>query len=191
MAQTSGGLALSILSAWGDLPGSMRTRLAARPRDAELLVWALIAALIGFVAGLPETLRQAQGMESDDAATGVVATRLFAAIFLTPLFLLVTGSLSHIIARLFGGTGTGWSGRVALIWAVLVSVPLVLLNGAATAFLPPALVSALSILTLIGFLWIWANCLTVAENFSNRLKVFTVMAVPPLLIAGILPFLGP
>ena len=175
MAEHGRGLVADISAAWRDPRGSIAARLAGRPRDAQLLAWALGAALIGFVAGLPEAVQQAGSTGTRDEATGVLASRLFGAVFITPLFLFVLAGLSHLIARLFGGQGSYWSARVALIWAVVVCVPLVLLNGIASAILPPLGVSVIALATLAGFGWIWVAFLSEVENFKKSGLIFGVI----------------
>lgn len=179
MPRHDAGLAAAILAAWRDLGGSINARLAARPRDAELLVWGLVAALIGFVAGLPDALRQASSAADRDMATGLLATRLFGAVFVMPLFLFCLSGLSHALARLAGGKGSYWAARVALFWAVLVSLPLVLVNGFAAAWAPARVISVISVLTFVAFLWVWARFLAEVEGFSRPPLVFaTFLAIP-------------
>lgn len=189
MFQHDGGLVAAMIAAWRDPRGSVGARLAARPRDADVLVWALAAALVGFIAGLPESLRQAASTGSRDLATGVLASRLFGAIFITPLFLFLLAGVAHLIASQCGGQGSYWASRVALVWATVVAIPLVLLNGFVAAFLPSDIVSLVSLVTLAGFGWIWAAFLCEVENFTKTSLVFSaIVAVPLMFIAVVMIF---
>lgn len=180
------GLVAAIAAAYGDLRASIRAKLAENPRDAELMMLALLVALGGFVAGIPAAFRQAQTLEEPDALVAVLSGRLFAAVFLVPLFLLALAGISHLVARLFGGKGTHHRARVALIWALVVALPIGLGSAAVGAIVlglslgPEAqgLAGIVSTCASLGFAWIWASFLTEAEGFDHRIRVFaTLVAV--------------
>lgn len=185
------GLVADIAAAYRDLPGAAERKLAEQPRDPQLLVWILIASIMGFVAGLPGALRYAQSLEQP--VEGVLSGRLFAAIFMTPLLIYLAGFVSHLTARAFGGQGSFWSARVAVVWAVAVAIPLVLLGGlvqalAAATGAPAAmtLAGAVSVVTALGFLWIWAQFLAVAEGFDAPRRIFAMFLTIIALIAAVL-----
>ena len=185
------GLVAEIVAAYRDLPGAARRKLDEQPRDPQLLVWILVASIMGFVAGLPDAMRDARALERPDAVAGVLSGRLFAAIFLTPLMVYLVGFLSHLVARVFGGQGDFWSARVALVWALVVAIPLVLLGGlvqgvAATSGLPAMMMLAglVSFVTLLGFLWIWAQFLAVAEGLYSVRRIFAIFLTIISLIAA-------
>lgn len=178
------GLVGSIVLSYRDLRGGMATFLAGNPRDSQLLMLALLAAVVGFIAGLPGAVVQAQTLEAEDPLTAVLSVRLFAALFMTPLMLFTVAALSHIVARLFGGSGTFWSARAALIWAATVALPLVLLSGmvsGAAALWPgspfAALSAGASVILLIGFFWIWSHHLAEAEGFARAGGVFGLILI--------------
>ncbi len=185
------GLVGSILLSYRDLRGGMAAFLAQNPRDSQLLVLALLAAVIGFIAGLPNAVVQARTLEAEDPLTAVLSVRLFAALFMTPLMLFTVAALSHLVARMFGGSGTFWSARAALIWAVIVALPLVLLSGmvSGVAALWPgtalgALSAGTSVVLSLSFFWIWSQHLAEAEGFIRAGRVFALILV----ICGILVF---
>ncbi|WP_112322623.1 YIP1 family protein [Oceanibium sediminis] len=188
----SEGLVAAIAAAYADLRGAIRAKLEQAPRDSELVMLALLVALASFVASLPAAIRQAQGLEEPDALVAVLSARLFGAVFLLPLFLLALAGVSHLVARLFGGTGTHYTARVALIWALVVALPLGLGSAAIGAIvlgisLGPAaqgIAGILSTCASLGFAWIWATFLTEAEGFAQPVRVFaTILAISLAIVA--------
>lgn len=181
------GLLVSILASYRDLRGGMSRFLLRRPRDAELLLLAMLAALVGFVAGLPQAIQQAQAVQqgtlddlgADAPLTAIMSIRLFSGLFMTPLLLFLLAALGRLCARLAGGQGSFWSARAAIIWAVLVALPLVIVSGlmgAVRIYVPGALSEALArtggIITGLGFIWIWANHIAEIEGFRAVSAVF-------------------
>lgn len=191
MSDRGPGIVAAIAAAYPDLRKSISEKLSEAPRDAELLMLALLVALGGFIAGLPTAFRQAAALGEDGALTGVLVGRLFAAVFVVPLFLLLLAGLAHLIAKIFGGRGSHYKARVALIWALVVALPLGLANGALGpvaigAFPGPAgqaIAGILSTAATLGFLWIWAQFLCVAEGFTKPVTVFATLLVVPATIA--------
>ncbi|MHA3978659.1 YIP1 family protein [Halovulum sp. GXIMD14794] len=177
------GLVASIAASWKDLRGGVRRRLDARPPEAGLLAHAYLAAALAFVAGLPSAIADARALEATqrDALTGVLAGRAFAAIFLFPLLLYLLAALQRLVARAFGGQGSFYSARVALFWAVVVALPLVLAEGLISALvpaLPPEtggiVAQAASAAVGLGFLWIWAVMAAESEGFARAGHVLAV-----------------
>jgi len=180
-ASSAPGLVGAIALSYRDLRRGMAMFLAQKPRDAQLLVLSLLAAVVGFIAGLPRALVQAQTLGVEDPLTAVLSVRLFAALFMTPLLLFGLGALSHLVALGFRGQGSFWAARAAIVWAVIVALPLLVANGLAggVAMIWPglashALASAVSMISSLGFFWIWAQHLAQAEGFAHGGRVFAV-----------------
>ncbi len=166
-----------VAGAYGDLTGSMQRQLEARPREARLLAYAFLIGLTGFVAGLPAAVEQARSLDVEDALVAVLTGRLFGAIFLLPLFLYALALTLRGAARVLGGQGSGYDTRLALFWALVLSLPLVVFAGPLAAALPAGIAAALPGLVAFGlFLWILAHCLSEAESFHNPRRVFAVLA---------------
>lgn len=163
------GLARAILAAWPDFRGAMAEQLAAPKAESRALSYVYVASILGFIAGLPEVVRQAE--ISDLPLMGLVIGRLFSALFFAPLFLYGVAAVSHLIAARFGGQGSYYDARLALFWALLVAAPLLLAVAALQAVLAagPAYGAAsyLSLAGFAGFVWIWASCLAQAERFAR------------------------
>lgn len=178
----SASLVVAVARSYRDLRGGMAAFLERRPRDAQLLVLAMLAGLIGFLAGLPRAVEQARTVNADDPLTAVMSVRLFGAIFITPLFLFAVAAAGRLVSRLAGGRGSFWSARAAVVWAVMVAQPLVIANGLvgalATAVPGAAVVASVVSPGLgVGFLWIWAQHLAEAEGFKRGAVVFGVLLV--------------
>ncbi|MSU89959.1 YIP1 family protein [Rhodobacteraceae bacterium 2CG4] len=191
------GLVAAIAASWRDLRGGARRRLAQRPSEAGLLAHAYLAAGLAFVAGLPQAVADARALDQPDALAGVLAGRLFAALFLFPLLLYALAAAQRLVARGFGGRGSFYSARVTLFWTVIVALPLVLAEGLVSALvpaLPPRggalLGAAASALAGLGFVWIWATMTAEAEGFGRRglvLAVFLIILVASLALLRVIP----
>ena len=178
---TPPGLLTAILGSYRDLRGGMVRFLDRRPRDAQLLVLAMLAAFVGVVAGLPAAIEQAQVVDAGEgsALCAVMSVRLFAGIFMTPLLLFFVAALGRLVAGLAKGKGSFWSARAASIWAVMVALPLLCLNGLLSGlkiYAPGPLTMSLNtggdIVTALAFIWIWATHIAEVEGFSRVSAVF-------------------
>lgn len=177
------GLVAAVAAAWRDLRGSMRAQRDADPREAQLLVYAYLACLIGFVTGLPAAREQADAMAEPDAFTAVVATRFFAAVFFAPLALYGLAGLSGLVARLAGAGVTYRDMRLALFWALVVAAPLFVLGGVVTGLTAPSGAGATirgiaQAVAGLGFAWIWASFMAEAAGTNRVIQIFiTVLSV--------------
>jgi hypothetical protein len=189
--QDGAGLARQVLAAYPDFRAAMARRLADPPREARLVGWAFLAGLIGFVAGLPSVGPQAATLDTPDAMTAVLAGRLFAALFVFPLMLYLVAALSHLVARAFGGRGSFGSARLALFWAVIAALPILVASGVATALLrlagggmAAALAGLVSTLSALAFAWIWGASLAEAEGFRRTVPAVAGIVALPLLLSA-------
>ena len=151
-------------------PGAvMRRKLASGPREDRALATLMAACALVFVSQWPALSRKAylQGSELNELLAGA----LFGWIFLAPLLLYGLAAFSHLIAKVFGGTGSWFSARLALFWSLLAAMPLMLLNGLVAGFVGPG-----PGLNLVGaiwcavFLWFWISCLVASERSSAGLS---------------------
>ena len=182
------------MSVTADIPRSwlrpravMHRRLSGEPDEKVAFVYLATASVLGFVAQLPGLVRTSREPDpefeaailSESARVGVeVPTDITAAkfealfsgavmgwIFIVPVVLYIVAFVSHQIARLVGGRGSGLDARIALFWSVLAVTPALLLLGLTTGFIGPGPAqSIVGTLTLCGFIWIWLNSLYVAET---------------------------
>lgn len=197
-ARRGPGLLTQIAAAYPDFRAAMARKLAWRPGEAQLLSYALLAGFLGFVADLPSASGQAQALGVNDGLSGVLAGRLFAALFLFPLLLYGAGAASHLVSRAAGGRGDYATARLALFWSVMVGLPLMLADGALAAILPaiagaPGEMAAgiISAAAALGFAWIWAACLAEVEGFCNTWRVFVgILFIPVSIMVFSLLFSG-
>ena len=129
-------------------PGRVVNRLLDMgPREDRALAFVMAFCVIGFIAQLPSLARRAhlEGSELNMLMGGA----LLGSVFILPLWFYLIAWISHLVARAFGGKGTGYGARLALFWALLASGPLVLLNGLVAGFIGPGAAQ-----TLIGLMWV-------------------------------------
>lgn len=130
--------------------------LAMGPREDRLLAFVMGACTVMFIAQMPRLAREAHltGQELNMLLGGA----LLGLIFFAPLGLYALAWISHLVARLVGGQGASYQGRLALFWALLASTPLLLLNGLVAGFIgpSPALTSVGAIWAVV-FLWFWLS----------------------------------
>ncbi|MCG7626480.1 YIP1 family protein [Epibacterium sp. MM17-32] len=125
-------------------------------REDRLLAFLMGACALMFIAQMPRLAREAHLTGQD--LNMLLGGALLGIIFIAPLALYAFAWLSHMLARLLGGQGDGFRGRLALFWAFLASTPILLLNGLVAGFIGsgPAL-NGVGLLWLAVFLWFWLS----------------------------------
>ena len=68
-----------------------------------------------------------------------------------PLVMYALAAIVHIVAKLFGGSGSWYSARLAVFWTLLATTPALLLYGLLAGFNGPG-----SGTDLVGFIWVVA-----------------------------------
>lgn len=154
-----------IVASWVRPRTVMRRLLAQGRREDRALVYLLLACGIIFVAQWPAISREA-ALDADGAPLQArLAITFFAWLMIWPLVLYGLGSLTHLIARPFGGRGSYYSARLALFWALLASTPAWLFYGLVAGFIGPGPAqTAVGAGLLLAFLSIWGICLREAET---------------------------
>ncbi|MHA6261917.1 YIP1 family protein [Arenibacterium sp. CAU 1754] len=145
-------------------PGRVIDRLleAGQREDRALAILMAFCALV-FVAQMPRLSREAHLTGQD--LNMLMGSTLMAWIFIAPLLLYGIAALSHLVARIFGGSGTWYGARIALFWSLLASVPIMLLHGLVAGFIGagPAQ-QAVGLIWVLVFGWFWLTCLGRAER---------------------------
>ncbi len=132
-----------------------RRRAGDTPREDRALVILMAACTLVFVAGWPRLARIA--FETGQELNPLLGGALFGWLFITPLVMYAVGTLSHLLARLFGGQGSAYRARFALFWALLAAAPLWLLWGLIAGFIGPGIALNLVGMAALGaFVMIWA-----------------------------------
>ena len=140
-----------------------RARVGGEVREDRAIVVLMVACILIFIAQWPrlERLAFATGQE----LAPLIGATLFGWLFIVPLVAYALGTASHLLARLFGGKGSGYSARFALCWALLVASPLWLFWGLVAGFIGPGLhLTLVGAVALAAFLVHWGLNLWVAER---------------------------
>ena len=116
-----------------------------------------------FVAQTPRLAREAHLSGQDLNIT--LGGALLAWGFIAPLGLYLLAALSHLVARGLGGQGSWYGERLEVLWALLASTPVLLLNGLLAGFVGPGMgLQAVGLIWLAVFLWFWLAGLVRAER---------------------------
>ncbi len=144
-------------------PGAvMRRLLAMGQREDRALVILMAGCTVMFIAQWPRLARQAY--MTGEELNPLLGGALLAWAFIAPLMLYAIALITHWIARLAGGRGTGFGARMALFWALLAASPLVLLHGLVAGFIGPGpALTAVGAVWLVAFALFWAIGLREAE----------------------------
>ncbi|GKY87643.1 YIP1 family protein [Sinisalibacter aestuarii] len=157
------GVASDILRAYAAPREVFRARAGEQPREDRALVILMVACLLIFVGRWPALQREA--IETGNEFEMLVGATLLAWLFIMPLVAYAVGTISHLIARPFGGGGSAYSARFALFWALLVASPLWLLAGLTEGFTGPGLQTRIvGAVALLAFILHWGINLSVAER---------------------------
>ncbi|SFB14525.1 Yip1 domain-containing protein [Poseidonocella pacifica] len=144
----------------------MRRLLAGPPREDRALAYLMGGCVLTFVAQWPRLARDAHLEGTDINPT--LGGALLAWVFIAPLAFYALASVSHLVARLFGGRGSFYGTRIALFWSWLAAAPILLLHGLTAGFVGagPAL-QTVGLVWLGVFLWFWLSGLRIAETRAD------------------------
>lgn len=149
-----------------------------------------LACALGFVASMPNAVREAATLDIDDPLSGVVAAHLFGWLFVAPLLAYALAALIHLGARALGGAGGFLGARSALFWSALLAGPLALalalVGVAAEAAGGPGVLPWLDYLGYAGlvfWLWLLAGSLAEVEGFRDTRRVLAALIVSLVAIA--------
>lgn len=165
-----------ILASWRRPRAVIARKLAEGPREDRAIATVMGACALIFVSQWPGLAREAHLMQIAAEAAGtppdqvpslqaLMGSRLFALIFIAPLVFYVLAAISHLVARLFGGKGTGYGARLALFWALFCTTPFMLFNGLVAGFIGDGqAATVVGVGVFGGFLYLWINMLIEAEK---------------------------
>jgi succinate dehydrogenase/fumarate reductase cytochrome b subunit len=176
------GLVGSIVAAYSDLRAA-QAQQEARVSEPRILFYAFLVGCLLFVAGLPTARMQATFIDQPNALVIVLAARFFGALFVLPLLFYAIAAIAHIIARISGATGTFQVARLSLFWALVVTMPVVILASIAAVILVQLTdrsMNLLGLVVLLAFARIWGEGLAQAEGFSRSWPVSLVIAAIPI-----------
>ncbi len=119
--------------------------IAQGPREPEVLVFAMLACGLIFVAQWP-VLSRAAALDPSVTFEQRMGGALFGIMFMLPLLLYGLAGLLQLALRLFSAKVIGLHVRLVLFWSLLSVTPLMLAQGGLSAFL-----GATSAVMVFGF----------------------------------------
>lgn len=153
-----------IVKSWRRPRAVIRKRLAAGLSEPGLLALLMGACLLMFVAQLPGLARAAH-LAPEVPLDARMAGALMATLFLVPLIAYAIAGLSHLVARAFGGKGSGIGARLALFWAMLAISPAMLFQGLLAGVAGPSTgLTVVGLLVGAGFFLMWITMLIEVEQ---------------------------
>ena len=156
-------LIADILESWRH-PSRVIRRLAARGRSEPFaLSFLLVFLLLAFTARAPSVAREVAANPNGALYPSLFGVAL-GTLALIPVFYLFA-ALGHLVARLMGGKGGYYEGRLALFWALTCTTPAILLDGLLHAFGHGSPVLPLvDLLTFCVFIGLYATMLREVEG---------------------------
>ena len=162
------GIAGDIVRSWRFPRRVMRKHLVGGPREDRALVFLIAACLLIFLSQWP-ALMHTNSTESFEAR---IVGPLFGWLFVAPLFMYVLAALSHIAARMLGGSGSWFGARLALFWALLAAAPFWLISAVVSDQIGAnILTNIVAGLALGMFVVIWMSSLIEAESGASEREV--------------------
>jgi hypothetical protein len=141
-----------------------RRKLEGGTHEGRALATLIGACLLIFVAQWPGLARAAH-VDPAIPLDARMGGALLGTLFLLPPIAYAVAALSHLVARAFGGTGSFFSARLALFWALLAVSPLMLLQGLVRGFIGPGpALTVVGLAVLATFLMFWVTSLFESER---------------------------
>ncbi len=183
-AEMAQGLVTAIFRAYSDLRAA---QVAQEQQSGEerILFYAVLSGFLLFLAGLPTARQQAGLTQGENPLLIVISARFFGALFVLPLVLYGVAALSHLVCRAFGGTGSFRAARLALFWALLVTMPVLIavsLLAVPLTALPIFPLWLLGLVVLVAFARIWGEGLAGSEGFVGSLPISVVVSIIPIVM---------
>lgn len=142
----------------------IRRHLERGVNEGRVFIFLVGACLLVFIAQWPRLSREAY-LDTSIPLDARLGAAMLGWLFIAPLFFYALAGVSYMVARLMGGQGTTFGARLALFWSMLVVTPLWLLQGLVAGFIGagPQL-SAVGILLLGAFFWVWISSLVETQT---------------------------
>lgn len=141
-----------------------RRKLAGGAHEGRALATLIGACLLIFVAQWPGLARAAY-IDPAIPLDARLGGALLGTLFLLPPIAYGVAALSHLVARVLGGTGSFFTARLALFWALLAVSPLMLLQGLVRGFIGPGpALTLVGLAVLAAFMMLWVTSLFESER---------------------------
>ncbi|MCF6329825.1 MAG: YIP1 family protein [Henriciella sp.] len=177
-----------ILRAYRGFGASMRRQLEQNLREERLLLYAVLASFLLFVARVPGMIDIARNSTNAEITiANLIGTSFVTTFFFGVIMMYGIASVSHLIAKIFKGAGTFQEARLAFFWSALVIAPLYLVVVASRVFIPvPEFVNFSNLAIGILFVYCWGTCLSIAEKFEGALMTsLSIVTIFGLIAFGI------
>lgn len=156
-------LTSDIVQSWRHPRSVVRRLRGAGKSEPFVFTFLFVFLLLAFVANAPYVSRQATLNPEVALIPGLFGTAL-GLLATIPLFYLLA-ALGHLVARLMGGKGGYYDGRLALFWALACISPAMLVLGLARAFLGDvAAITGLGFVIFFGFIALYSVMLREVEG---------------------------
>ncbi|MGQ0610437.1 MAG: YIP1 family protein [Paracoccaceae bacterium] len=144
-----------IAESWRHPARVMRRHLARGRSEPFAFSLLMVFLLVAFIAYWPAAARVAALDPGKPVAAQLLPFAMGGLAAIPMLYLLAAFGAG--VARVLGGRGGWYGGRMALFWALVVSSPLVLLSGLVAGLIGPGLQqTALNLVSGLAFLVFWA-----------------------------------
>ncbi len=154
----------NIITAWRNPRALIRSKLDQGVREDRALAVIMGAGMLAFVAQTP-VMARASHLDAAIPMDARLGGALMACLFFLPLLAYLLGLISHWIAKLFGGRGTGFGARLALFWSFLAVTPAMMIQGLVQGFLGHGtILNMVQLFVIVGFLVMWLNMLYEASQ---------------------------
>lgn len=165
-----------ILATWRRPRAVIARKLADGVREDRAIATLMGACGLIFVAQWPGLAREAHltriaaeaagtALDQVPSLQALMGARLLAIVFIAPLVFYLLAAVSHLVARAFGGRGSGFGARLALFWALFCTTPVMLLQGLVGGFIGAGVAATVvGLLVLAVFLYLWITMLIEAET---------------------------
>jgi len=144
--------------------GVIKRHLSRGISEGRVFVFLVVACFLIFIAQWPRLSREAH-LDAEIPLEARMVAAMWAWVFVAPLIFYVIAWLSYLVARVLGGQGNALGARLALFWALLVTVPLWLLVGLVAGLVGPGVqLNSVGALLVVGFFWIWLSSLIETQS---------------------------
>jgi hypothetical protein len=148
-------VAADILASYRSPATVIRRHVANGPQEGRAFIFLQLACGLVFISRWPGLSRAAH-LDPTTPLDMRLGGALLGWLFIAPLAFYAIAALTHLVARAFGGSGSGFDSRMALFWSLLVVTPIWLLHGLTAGFVGPGpQMSAVGILLLLAFFGVW------------------------------------
>lgn len=188
----SGPLVSRVIEGWRDRRATTLRLIRHGRGESEALYFAVIAAALYFVAGIPAAINGVRLAEDGPVdIPGVVISWMLTSFVFMVLARYILSMLSRWGAKMIGGSGSHLGARYAQFWAALLTAPVLFLPGAVhlAALITVsetiyAFAQGMDIGAQLVFLIFWSQALSASEGFSDSWRaVFAIFA--PLVLLGL------